>query len=156
MPNLATALKAEISRLARKELRAESDSLKKSIASQRSDMAAFKRRLQEMEKVVKSLERAATANAPKTRAQPPVDVAGEDGDAAGFRFRASGMANNRRRLGLSAADFGLLVGTSGQTIYAWETGKSKPRARNLAVIAALRGVGKKEVLARLDALKDTK
>lgn len=63
------------------------------------------------------------------------------------------MASNRKRLGLSAAEFGMLVGATGQSIYAWESGKSKPRARNLAAIAALRGIGKREVTAQLEALK---
>ena len=63
------------------------------------------------------------------------------------------MAANRKRLGLSAADFGLLVGATGQSIYAWETGKTKPRPQALAAIAALRGIGKREVEARLASLK---
>jgi DNA-binding transcriptional regulator YiaG len=63
------------------------------------------------------------------------------------------MAANRKRLGLFAADFGLLVGTTGQTIYAWETGKLKPRPQNSAAIAALRGNGKTEVAAKLEAPK---
>lgn len=63
------------------------------------------------------------------------------------------MLSNRKRLGLSAADFGLLVGATGQSVYSWEQGKSKPRAKALAAIAALRGVGKREVAKRLQALK---
>ena len=63
------------------------------------------------------------------------------------------MASNRKRLGLSAADYGLLVGATGQSVYAWESGKTKPRAKNLAAIAALRGAGKREVDARLAELK---
>ncbi|MDY0748710.1 helix-turn-helix transcriptional regulator [Paucibacter sp. R3-3] len=63
------------------------------------------------------------------------------------------MASNRQRLGLSAADFGLLVGTTGQSIYAWEQGRATPRPKNLAAIAALRGMGKREVAARLEELK---
>ncbi len=73
--------------------------------------------------------------------------------AESFRFRASGMASNRKRLGLSAADFGLLVGASGQSVYAWEQGKARPRGKSLAAIAALRGIGKREVAERLAALK---
>jgi len=63
------------------------------------------------------------------------------------------MAANRKRLGLSAADFGLLVGTTGQSVYAWESGKVKPRPEALAAIAALRGIGKLEAEARLAAVK---
>ena len=63
------------------------------------------------------------------------------------------MAANRERLGLSAEDFGMLVGASGQSVYLWEQGKSKPRVKNLKAIAALRGIGKREVAQRLAALK---
>jgi DNA-binding transcriptional regulator YiaG len=63
------------------------------------------------------------------------------------------MAANRQRLGLSAADFGLLVGATGQSVYAWEAGKTKPKAESLAAIASLRGIGKREVEAKLASLK---
>lgn len=65
------------------------------------------------------------------------------------------MASNRKRLGLSAADFGLLVGATGQSVYAWETRKTKPSAKNLEAIASLRGLGKREVARRLAAIKKT-
>ena len=63
------------------------------------------------------------------------------------------MASNRKRLGLSAADFGLLVGASSQSVYAWESGKSKPGREYLPAIAALRGIGTREVAEKLVALK---
>jgi hypothetical protein len=44
MPNLATLLKNEISRVARKEQRGESLALKKSVSAHRADIAALKRR----------------------------------------------------------------------------------------------------------------
>ena len=62
------------------------------------------------------------------------------------------MAANRKRLRLSAADFGL-VGATGQSVYAWEDGKSKPRAETLAAVGALQGIGKRQVQAKLAALK---
>jgi DNA-binding XRE family transcriptional regulator len=147
MPNIASVLKAEIVRLARKELRGEVDSIRKALAAARAESAALKRRVGELERSLRQLGR--TAHTP-----PPSPVPDEDAAVAGnFRFRAPGMASNRKRLGLSAADFGLLVGASGQSVYAWEQGKARPRGKNLAAIAALRGVGKREVVERLAALK---
>jgi DNA-binding transcriptional regulator YiaG len=138
---------AEVTRLARKELRNETDGLKKAVSAQRFEIAALKRRITDLEKTLKSVTRAQSRG---VRAPADSDEQREIGD---FRFRAQGLASNRKRLGLSAEDFGLLVGTSGQSIYAWEQGKSKPRAKNLAAIAALRGIGKRDVAARLEALK---
>jgi DNA-binding transcriptional regulator YiaG len=42
-----------------------------------------------------------------------------------------------------------LIGASGQSVYKWEEGKSRPRQKNLTAIAAIRSIGKKEALARL-------
>ena len=58
----------------------------------------------------------------------------------------------RERLGLSAEDFGKLLGVSAQSIYNWEHEKARPRAEQLAKVAALRGIGKREAKARLDQL----
>lgn len=153
MPDLASVLKAEVARLARKELRAETDGLKKASARQRSEIAELKRHVRALEKQLKALSR----HALRAGTAPPRDVhpAGADGAAADLRFRAAGMASNRHRLSLSAENFGRLVGASAQSVYSWEQGKSKPRARNLAAIAALRGIGKREAAKRLAALEPT-
>jgi len=151
MPNIASVLKAEISRLARKELRESSDGLKKTVAAQRSEIASLKRRIQALEASVKQLAKSTGGDQRTPRAATPSQAS--ESDSTGLRFRAKGMAANRKRLGLSAADFGLLVGATGQSIYAWEAGKAKPRPQALAAIAALRGIGKREVEAKLAALK---
>lgn len=62
-------------------------------------------------------------------------------------------ASNRKRLGLSAAQFALLIGTTQQSIFGWESGKTQPRAKFLPAIAELRGVGKREVAERLAKLE---
>lgn len=156
MPNLVSVLKAEVARLARKELRDATDGLKRSVAAQRVEIAALKRRVQNLEKQLKVQTRAAAKGRPATFLGHQADTTeGGDDAVGGLRFRAAGMASNRKRLGLSAEDFGLLVGATGQSIYAWERGKSKPRTRNLAAIAALRRLGKREVSARLAELKQS-
>ena len=151
MPNIATVFKAEIARLARKEVRGNSEVLKKAVAAQRAELSSLKRRIQALEAIVKRLAKSPGASVARTRSAEP-DKAAES-DSTGLRFRAKGMAANRKRLGLSASDFGLLVGTTGQSIYAWESGKAKPRPQALTAIAALRGIGKREAEARLASLK---
>jgi DNA-binding transcriptional regulator YiaG len=151
MPNIATVFKAEIARLARKELRESGEGLKKTVAAHRAEIANLKRRVHALEAVVKRITKNSDVERKPTRPANPGESS--ESDSTGLRFRASGMAANRKRLGLSAADFGLLVGTTGQSIYAWENGKAKPRPQALAAIAALRGVGKREVEARLASLK---
>ncbi|WP_299766576.1 hypothetical protein [Ramlibacter sp.] len=53
-------------------------------------------------------------------------------------------------MGLSQKDCGVLVGASAFSVYKWEQGEVRPRARYLEAIAALRSVGKKEAAARLN------
>ena len=143
MPNIASVLKAEIARVARKEVRGAIDSLRKANSAHRSDIAALKRRVQELERQLKKPPR---APARQSSAATPAE-------ASGLRFRAAGMATNRERLGLSAREFGLLVGVSAQAVNAWEQGKAKPVGEQLAVVASLRGITKAEAEERLAAAR---
>ena len=147
MPNIATLLKSEISRIARKEARAETLAVKKAAATHRTEIASLKRRLQELEKLARSLGK----RLPTERAAPKEDAGGDSGVR---RFSAKGFASQRKRLGLSAAQCGLLIGASGQTIYNWEDGNAKPREKHLAAIAAFRTLGKTAAMARLAALEE--
>lgn len=145
MPNIATVLKDEISRLARKELRGENQALKKASVQYRSDIAALKRRLQTLEQLVKRMQKG------QGRKAAP-DTPAEDGEKP-LRFSAKGLARQRERLGLSAADAAALMGVSAQSVYKWEDGKTRPRASQLPAIASLRRLGKTEAAARLASLR---
>ncbi|MDO9405485.1 MAG: helix-turn-helix transcriptional regulator [Polaromonas sp.] len=144
MPNLATVFKDEISRLARKELRGENQALKKASVQYRSDIAALKRRVQALEQLVKRLAKGSS----RKSAAPDADLQDKP-----VRFSAKGLATQRRRLGLSAADAALLMGVSAQSVYKWEDGKTRPRASQMPAIVALRGLGKTEAAARLESLR---
>ena len=144
MANIATLLKSEISRVARKEVRGEVAGLKKAVSSYRSEIAALKRRALTLEAELRRLGKA-TARALPAAAEAPT--------ARAQRFSPKGLASQRKRLGLSALECGLLVGASGQSIYNWEDGKARPRAKHLQALAALRGMGKKDAAARLAELR---
>ena len=146
MPNIASILKSEISRVARKEIRAEVLTLKKAVGSQRKEIAALKQRAQALEQILRKLGRGQRA--------APEPVAAEEGDSGVRRFSAKGLLSLRTRLGLSAAECGALVGASSQSIYNWEQGKARPSARHLPAIAALRGMGKREATTRLAAIAE--
>jgi DNA-binding XRE family transcriptional regulator len=146
MPNFASALKSEIARVARKEVKGEIQSLKKLSAQHRSHIAALKRQVAALEKLLRRASKG-------VRVQPAsAAAAAEDSDVGGLRFRAKGFATHRARLGLSAAQVGAMLGVSGQTIYHWESGKAKPRARQMPAIAAMRKLSKsqaQEIAARM-------
>lgn len=153
MPDIAAVLKAEIARIARKELRSETEALKKAAARHRTEIAALKRQIAELEESIKAARRLqSVTTAPAPSAERSADHAPDGGR---LRFSAKGLASNRQRLGLSAASFGQLIGVSGQSIYLWEAGKAFPSAKYVAAIAALRGIGKREAAARLATLAST-
>lgn len=141
--NIATALKSEISRVARKEIKGEAQPLKKASSQYRTDIAALKRRVSELERLVSRLSTGGG------RAKPEPDVI--EGDTK-LRFRASGFASLRKKLGLSAGEMALLLGVSDQSVYKWEQGKTQPRVSQLPAIAAARKMGKKGAAAKLAEL----
>ncbi len=134
MPNIATVLKDEITRLARREIKSETEKLKKASSQYRSEIAALKRRISDLEKQVGRVSK----KAPKSQPKP------DQTESSKMRFVAKGFASLRAKLGLSAADMGKLIGVSAQSIYHWETEKSRPRQSQLPAIAAIRKMGKKE------------
>ena len=145
MPNITSVLKDEIARVARKEIRRETASLKKSSAAYRSEIAALKRRVVELERQLRRARKGAEAVAPV--------AANDESNAQGTRFSAKSMAAQRRRLGLSAAECGLLIGASAQSIYNWEEGKARPRAQHLPAIFALRNLGRRQAIEILESRK---
>ena len=136
MANVASALKEEISRIARKELRRETTALKKASTTHRSEIAALKRRVEDLERQLRK--------ASKVSPSAPAVAANDESVVDGTRFSAKSMASQRRRLGLSAAEVGLLVGATAQSVYNWEEGKVRPRAQHLPAIFALRGLGRRD------------
>ena len=137
LPNIASVLKEEIARVARKALRGETLKLKQASTQHRSDIATLKRRLADLElQVVRSRKARSPVSGPPDLVVP-------------IRFSSKGLTAQRKRLGLSAGDMGLLLGVSGQTVYSWESGESRPRRQNMSAIAAVRKLGRKEASARL-------
>ncbi len=138
--NLATTLKAEFTRIVRKEVRVEVSTLKKSMAVHRSAIAALKRQIVELQKQNKELAKSAGR-------VPAKQVVAEEVPTDSLRFRPAGLASHRKRLGLSAQAMGRLLNVSGQTVTAWETGKTMPRRGQLPAIAKVRKMGKRELAA---------
>jgi DNA-binding transcriptional regulator YiaG len=139
MPNIATLLRAEITRLFRREIKKELAAVRKANVTYRHHIAALKRQVAELEQKIAQLAKRAqaTSNEPAVVPNRPV------------RFVAKGFAAMRKRLGLSAAQLGRLVGASEQSVYNWETKKAVPRKEALAAIVELRGMGKRDAQLRL-------
>ena len=141
MANLATVLREEIRRLARKEARTLNEKAHRASANYRRDIASMKRHLATLERKVALLEK-------KTWSHDRVAKV----EVENVRFSAKGLSSQRKRLGISAAEYATLVGVSAQTLYNWERGRTRPRREQIAVLAALRGITKKEADARFEHL----
>jgi DNA-binding transcriptional regulator YiaG len=144
MANIATLLKAEISRHCRKEVRREVQAVKKACASYRREIASLKRRIVD-------LERQTVVQAKKQSI--PSDTRSATLPDRPVRFVAKGLRSLRTRLELSAEQLAVLLGVSSQSIYNWETKKTVPRSEQFAAIIAMRGIGKREAYARLESIK---
>ncbi len=145
MPNIAVMFRHEITRLARREIRSQMQGLRKASAQYRRDIAGLKRHASKLHSEVSRLVR---------RASEDVAPAAGEAESAKVRFTAKGVVSHRRRLGISAADYGKLIGVTGHTIYKWEQGASHPRKAQLAALASVRPLGKREALARLEQMRN--
>lgn len=143
MTSIHTALKSEIARVARKELKEELTALRKTTASHRAEIAALKRDLRSLRSLVRLNERTIR------RAMPEPEAAAEAPRARRASFNAEALAKKRATLGLSQSDMAKLLGASSLSVYKWETGKVQPRTAQLARIVAIQKIGKREAAARL-------
>ena len=141
MSTFAEQLKNEIARIARKETRADSKQVKKALAQYRAEIAALKRRIVSLESAVSRLLK---QQQPKGKSAPAQDT-----PVVALRFRAGGFASLRKKLGLTAHEMAKLLGVSAQSVYHWETGKSRPRPSQLPAISAVRKLSKKEAWDQL-------
>jgi len=144
MPNIAAVLKGEISRLSRREIRKQVQPVRKASATFRREIAILRRQVQALQRQTRALAKQyAPIIAPNASSRP-------------LRFVAKGLRSLRSRLGLSAPELAWLVGVSDQTVYNWELKKTVPRKEQLAALATIRSLGKREARRRLDSKVDRK
>src|SRR5437764_1068848 len=106
MLKVVKGLKDEIRRLARKEARAQMAPTKRAAVQHRREIAQLKRQLAAMQRRIARLETPGRA----------ASGAASGSDQPRSRFSARSVRSQRRRLRLSAAEYGRLIGVSGQTI----------------------------------------
>lgn len=145
MPNLNAVLGDEIRRLARKEIKIQTKSLSDAVSRYRTDIAALKKQNRDLERRLNQVAKGRVSAARSTEV---------DEDAPRPRFSPAWVKKHRDKLGLSAADYGALVGVAGLTIYNWEKGESTPRTKQLLAWGEVRTLGKREAIKRLEAMEE--
>lgn len=77
-------------------------------------------------------------------------LAEEEKAASALPFKAKWIADHRAKVQLSAADYALLIGVTPLTIYNWEKGRSKPRAKQLEAWHSIKKMGKAKAWRTLE------
>lgn len=144
MTAFSDAFRAEVLRAARKEIKGELGSLRKTVTAQRSEIAALKRDVQDLVSQVKGIHKAAARQAAPGKAQAQdAEVPARQGHR--FQFKAEALATKREQVGLSQQAMASLLDASAR----WEGVKAMPRAKQLDRIQVVLKMGKRGALAKL-------
>ena len=145
MSNVVKILKAEIARISKKEAKSATQVIGKSNTWLRKTVADLKKRLILLEKENKRLVVAIK----KYQVAQPEKVDAEEGKKA--RFTSKGILALRKKLSLSQADFGKLLGATPHAVYLWEKkiGALNLRDKTKAAILSVRGLGAREAKEKL-------
>lgn len=148
--NVMKVLKEEIVRLARKEAKAVVSPVKKASANYRGLIAGLRKQVDALQKEVSSLKRAMPS--------PDKVLATKTEPEGRFWMTGKGVRKLRKRLGLTQAVFGKLVGVTPNAVVLWERKDGKIGLRKAAAgaLQALRGKGKREVAEMLGEGKTEK
>ena len=136
--NLAAALKAEVRRLAAKEVHKglrQVRTLQRQIRKLRATSRAHRKGLRAVERSFDRLQ----ARMPST--------GGRRG--RGARLSAEDIRGLRSRLGMTREQFAKLLGVSPGSIFGWETGRTIPRGRSMARVLEVRKMGVRKARARV-------
>jgi DNA-binding transcriptional regulator YiaG len=144
MSNVAKALKAEISRVSRKEAKAAVDPIAKSSTGLKKIVADLKRRVAALEKENKRL----LPGVKKEKTESPPTPSEESKKA---RITSTTIRSLRNRLGLSQAAFAKLAGVTTHAVYLWETkeGPLNLRERTREALLSIKGMGAREAKDRI-------
>jgi len=147
MSQLMAVMKDEIRRLARKEIVAATARLKKDQTTFRKAVASLRRQIKAHNYTIRQLLQMTTKQAKMATMAPEAD------EGSKTWVTAKGIRAMRKKLKLSQAQFGKLVGVSSYTVLKWEHGSGplKLRLRTRRAFLAIRGLGIREARLRLGA-----
>ena len=143
MPSIATLLREEISKIARKEVRDQVRALKQTVREQRDAIALLQKQIGSA-KAKAATKSAAAKPAAKTR-----KPAGDGDRRKQLRIAPNTIKKHRKRLKLSQADLGEILNVSTNTVLRWEAGTSKPRRKHLPELDQLRTISMRELKKKL-------
>jgi DNA-binding transcriptional regulator YiaG len=152
MPNIAKVLREEIQRLAKRQARAELSPVRRDNVRLRKIVADLRRQMAALNRTSRELVKKVT----------PVVAIKETKEAtekaAKLRPTAKSLKKLRARLGMTQAQFGKLLGVSGQAVVQWASreGRIRMRKTTLSALAGIQNIGKHEAWRRLGEIVESR
>lgn len=138
MANLAETLRTEILRLARKEIRKETQALKAQVLALKKELSGTKASCLSLQRDLRRLQ----------KVMPVKEAPVVEEEGVTHRFRTTMLATFARKHGLKAPQLGKLLGGSTAAAYLWLEG-SRPRKEFLDTFYKVRSFPKREIQALL-------
>jgi DNA-binding transcriptional regulator YiaG len=135
MAKIEGVIKAEIMRLAKREVRAVFRPLKREVRQMSLKLSGLSKGFASLNRMAKELH--------LEEARPKLEASPEEAKAS--RLSPERISGLRKKLGISQRELGILIGASLGTVAMWEKGKFKPKADKKAALVALRKLKKREV-----------
>jgi len=142
MGKLEGAIKSEIVRLAKREMR-------KTFVPLRRDVRSLKSTVSQLRKAVLPLERIA-AQQQRELKKRKVPFKATPGEVKKSRFSPRLIRSLRKKLGISQKELAILAGVTIGAAHLWEKGKFRPKDEKKAVMVALRKLGRRGVRKLLE------
>jgi DNA-binding transcriptional regulator YiaG len=137
MSKLDTIIKAEIVRLAKREVRKISSPLGREVRSLKGLVSGIRKSLSALERL--------SARQQKEKGSADLRLEATPDQIEGARFSPRLIRTLRKRLGITQDELATLTKVSVGAVHQWEMGKFQPRDENKGALVALRGLGRREV-----------
>jgi DNA-binding transcriptional regulator YiaG len=135
MAKIESVIKAEIVRLAKREMRSAFLPMKREVRQ-------MSIRLSGLSKAISSLNRL-TKDLGLEKAKAKLEASPEEVKTS--RITPDRIRGLRKKLGISQREMGILTGASMGAVVSWERGKFKPRGDKKTALVPLRKLGKRKV-----------
>lgn len=136
MGKLESTIKAEIQRLAKREIRSTFIPLRREVRTMRLKLSTLSKGITSLDKMAKEMRL-------EEKAMPKLEATSEEVKAS--RLTPDRIRGLRWKLGISMRELGILTDTSPGAILSWEKGKFKPKGEKKVALVALRRLRKREV-----------
>ncbi len=135
MPKIESAIKAEIVRLAKREMRSAFLPMKREVRQIRIRLSGLSKAITSLNRLAKDID--------LKRSKPKLEASPEE--VISSRITPARIRGLRKKLGISQKQMGILTGASIGAVLSWERGKFKPRGDKKTALVALRKMGKRQV-----------